>query len=145
MVTHPEYDSASKLKRALIHEKENELLRPIIQKLEKAGFLKETVALGDQKYMGICQLDETKVHHKIDIRLMPKDEYYFGILHMTGSQGFNEYMRRLAKDEGYKLNEYSLRKLNENGEPGTPIHVNSEEEIFEKLNMEYKKPEERSI
>jgi DNA polymerase beta len=145
LVTHPEYDSASKLRRALKHEKENELLKPIIEKLEKNGFLKETVALGDQKYMGICRLDESKLYHKIDIRLIPKDEYYFGILHMTGSQGFNEYMRRLAKDKGYKLNEYSLRKLDDNGQPSDPIHVNSEEEIFEKLSMEYKKPEERSI
>jgi DNA polymerase/3'-5' exonuclease PolX len=58
---------------------------------------------------------------------------------------FNKNMRKIALEKGYTLNEYSLRKLGESGIPGKSILVKSEKEIFDYLEMEFKKPEERNM
>ena len=57
---------------------------------------------------------------------------------------FNHEMRKLALTKGFTLNEYSLRPINEEGVPGKPLDVNSEEDIFNYLDLEYKLPEERN-
>ena len=44
-------------------------------------------------------------------------------------------MRSIAKKKGYKLSEYGLFDKN-----GRPFIVNSERDIFHKLNMEYIPP-----
>ena len=71
-------------------------------------------------------------------------------------------MRKIALENGYTLNEYSLRKIGSTGVlinsfnyfnnfrlflgvPGRPIPISSEEEVFEYLGMEYKRPEERNL
>ena len=48
---------------------------------------------------------------RLDIRLLPYDQYYCGILYFTGSDQFNKAMRSHALDQGFTLNEYSLRPL----------------------------------
>ena len=42
---------------------------------------------------------------------MPYDQYYCGILYFTGSDQFNKAMRSHALDQGFTLNEYSLRPI----------------------------------
>ena len=37
------------------------------------------------------------------------------------------------------------QKVGETGEVGQPLAVNSEQDIFELIGMEYKKPEDRSL
>jgi len=37
------------------------------------------------------------------------------------------------------------QKVGETGEVGQPLEVNSEQDIFELIGMEYKKPEDRSL
>ena len=48
---------------------------------------------------------------RLDIRLLPYDQYYCGILYFTGSDQFNKAMRSHALDQGFTLNEYSLRPI----------------------------------
>ena len=48
---------------------------------------------------------------RLDIRLLPFDQYHCGILYFTGSDQFNKMMRAHALDQGFTLNEYSLRPI----------------------------------
>lgn len=55
-------------------------------------------------------------------------------------------MRKLALQNGFTLNEYSLRRIDEEGNPvGKTIPVKSEREIFEKIGIDYTPPEERNF
>lgn len=48
-------------------------------------------------------------------RLIPKDQYYCGVLYFTGSDIFNKNMRTHALEKGFTLNEYTLRPLGVTG------------------------------
>lgn len=149
LITHPNYTSEltsqSKKKSNKISEHYGELLKAIVNKLEEKGFITDTMAFGDTKFMGVCRLDEEKPYRRIDLRLIPNDQYYCGILYFTGSDMFNKNMRTIALEKGFTLNEYSLRKIGTTGIPGKPISISSEKDIFDYLEMEYKKPEERNM
>lgn len=86
------------------------------------------------KYMGFSKLLDYKIR-RIDIRFIPYDSYYSGLLYFTGSGDFNKLMRRNAIEYGYKLSEYGLFDRD-----GKMIPVKSEREIFKLLDMEYKPP-----
>lgn len=75
---------------------------------------------------------------EIDVRFCNPDEFGTFILHMTGSAKFNIKMRQLAKSKGMSLSEYGI--VDENN----ILHkFTDEESIFEFLNLEYIKPEDR--
>ncbi len=70
---------------------------------------------------GVCRLppseeNPTPVYRRIDIRLIPTDQYFFGTLYFTGSDMFNKQMRANALDAGFTLNEYSIRPVGATGE-----------------------------
>ncbi len=67
------------------------------------------------------------------------------MLYYTGSQTFNHEMRKHALEKGFTLNEYSLRRVDANGRAGKPLHIKSEKEIFDYLEMDYKRPDERNM
>lgn len=52
----------------------------------------------------------------ISQRLIPKDQYYCGVLYFTGSDIFNKNMRTHALEKGFTLNEYTIRPLGVTGE-----------------------------
>lgn len=89
---------------------------------------------------GVCCLDPNeKKYRRLDIRIIPNDEYYCALLYFTGSDLFNKNMRGIALTKGYTLNEYKIAsKLD-----GAPLKVTSERDVFNYLGMEYKSPEER--
>jgi len=90
------------------------------------------------KYMGFSKFLDNPVR-RIDIRFIPYDSYHTAILYFTGSGELNKKMRQIAKDKGYKLSEYELSNI----KTKKKINVNSEEDIFKKLGMDYIKPEFR--
>ncbi|RMZ98382.1 DNA polymerase beta [Brachionus plicatilis] len=156
LLTHPNFVSSSHVKEnkksvlESIKEKSlntdpKDLLKKVIDKLIKIDFITDTLAYGDTKFMGVCSLDKKAAFRRIDIRLIPNDQFYCGVLYFTGSDTFNRNMRKIALEKGYTLNEYSLRKINASGRiPGKAEIVNSEKEIFDFLGMKYLKPEERN-
>lgn len=79
------------------------MLEPLLQLLEKQGFLKErlgntrTSDRGSEMYMGICKSKEDTFFRRIDIKVYPKDQYAFALLYFTGSDYFNRSMRLLAE------------------------------------------------
>jgi len=86
------------------------------------------------KYMGFSKLFDNPIR-RIDIRFIPFDSYFSGLLYFTGSGDLNKRMRNIAKEKGYKLSEYGL--FNNMGEM---MKVNSEQDIFKKLDMKYLPP-----
>nr|XP_033805332.1 DNA polymerase beta isoform X2 [Geotrypetes seraphini] len=97
---------------------------------------------------GVCRLQdesgESLPFRRIDIRLIPKDQYYCGVLYFTGSDIFNKNMRAHALEMGFTLNEYTIRPLGVTGVAGEPLPVQSEEDIFEYIQWKYREPKERS-
>lgn len=139
LISHP------KIKTRFQLESSPNYLRLLVENLRKKKFLVDD--LTDKnftvKYMGFCQYSEGKKKfpiRRIDMIYVPYDSFYAALLHFTGSGSFNEKIRSLAKELGYKLNEFGLFKL-KNGE--TKIKISSEKDIFEKLGLEYIPPENR--
>ena len=86
------------------------------------------------KYMGFSKLYDNMIR-RIDIRFVTYDSYYTALLYFTGSSELNQKMRHIAKTHEYKLNEYGLYDKNNN-----KININSERDVFKKLEMEYLPP-----
>ena len=90
--------------------------------------------------MGICK-DESNIHRRIDIKVYNKEEFPFALLYFTGSAFFNRSMRLFARKKGFHLSDKELVDK----KTGKKIECKNEEEIFIKLGVGYKKPEEREI
>ncbi|GAB6028468.1 hypothetical protein CHUAL_002627 [Chamberlinius hualienensis] len=137
LLTHPSFTSEKK--------KQGNLLKNVVGRLQKVDFITDVLSLGEAKFMGVCVLDKVALHRRIDIRLMPHDQYYCGVLYFTGSDMFNKHMRTIALEKGFTLNEYCIRPQGSTGVPGETLPVSSEKDVFDYLEMKYKKPEERNM
>ncbi len=74
---------------------------------------------------------------QVDLRVVSPKEYIFALHHFTGSKEHNTWMRGIAKDKGYKLNEYGMWKNEKT------ISCKKEEDIFSALGLPYVEPEMR--
>jgi DNA polymerase beta len=143
LLTHPLHTSESTKKPELLHD--------VVKRLENIHFITDTLSHGDTKYMGICQLAKKGSdasehdHRRLDIRLLPKDQFHCALLYFTGSDQFNKFMRQKALDCGFTLNEYCIRPVGSTGIPGEPLVVTSEQDVFDYIGMEYKEPSERNM
>jgi len=72
-----------------------------------------------------------------DLRVVSEAEFPFALLYFTGSKEHNVRLRGISKKKGWKLNEYGLF------EGDNPISLQSEEEIYRALNLNYIPPELR--
>jgi DNA polymerase (family 10) len=99
------------------------LSHPSIESITGSGDTKTSVVL--------------KTGMACDLRVVTDEEFPFALLYFTGSKEHNLTLRGLAKDLGYKLNEYGLFK---NEKPTT---CSSEEDIFIKLGLRFIPPELR--
>lgn len=83
--------------------------------MEKCNLIIETLSLGQTKFMGACKLNDESRTRRLDIRYTPHDQYYCSILYFTGSDMFNKKMRAHALENGFTLNEYTLRPIGSTG------------------------------
>ncbi|XP_059046320.1 DNA polymerase beta-like [Achroia grisella] len=139
LVTHPLVKVVEEKKKP-----KDQILKKLIDKLN-SSLITDTISMGDTKFMGVCRLTNKLPYRRLDIRLIPCVQYYCAVLYFTGSDVFNKNMRAHALEQGFTLNEYSLRPIGVTGVPGEPVPITSEEEIFEYINYPYKKPEERNL
>ena len=121
--------------------KNNNVLINYIHLLKNNGFIIDDITSKNiiTKYMGFCKYKNNPIR-RIDIRLIPYESIYTAMVYFTGSSNLNQNMRKIAKKLGYKLSEYGLYDDNNN-----MIYIDSELDLFNKLNMKYLKPNERSI
>jgi len=79
-----------------------------------------------------------------DLRVVSDAEYPFALAYFTGSKEHNIVMRQRAIQSGLRLNEYGLFKSDvETRDPKLLVSCRTEEEIFEKLGLDYIEPEMR--
>jgi len=80
---------------------------------------------------------KTKQGLDMDLRLVSSSSFGSALQYFTGSKEHNIALRRIAIKEGLKLNEYGLFKN------GRKIKGETEEEIYERLKMDWIPPELR--
>ena len=87
----------------------------------------------------------TENGRQVDLRIVSEKEYPAALLYFTGSKEHNIVMRQRARERGMALNEYGLFKLNDEKETDfdQPIKAQSEEQIFNKLDLNFILPEHR--
>jgi len=143
LLTHANYDSSM--------PKQPQLLKVVVEAALLTGFATDQISLGETKFMGVCRVpdelaeeDSPRPYRRLDIRLIPKDQFPCGTLYFTGSDMFNKHMRAIAIEKGFILNEYCLRFNGWTGVPGEPVPVQTEKDVFEWLGMPYQAPPERN-
>ena len=114
-------------------------LKKIVEALETHPYVIEKLALGEKKFMGICQLPGEKAR-RLDILLTPEPEYGFAVMYFTGSDKFNVEVRRIALEKGYSMNEHGFTA--KEGIAAAPLLLN-ETEIFAFLGYRYIQPKYR--
>ncbi|XP_042341213.1 DNA polymerase lambda [Plectropomus leopardus] len=126
----------------------------VLQILHDSGFLTDDLVSheenGEQKkYLGVCRLPGPgQRHRRLDIIVVPYNEFACAIMYFTGSAHFNRSMRALAKTKNMSLSEHSLNKdvvrqgsLKVYG--GTPFTTQTEKDVFSLLGIPYRQPHER--
>jgi DNA polymerase (family 10) len=76
---------------------------------------------------------------QVDLRLIEEDYWGAALLYFTGSKEHNIQLRKIAKEEGYKISEYGMFTVNEDKK----VAGSTEEEIYDKLDMQWIPPEMR--
>lgn len=129
----PVLDSLTKTPRKLSMQDVISLLRPI---------LVADLGEGEKKYAGVIRLSSSYNAHRIDIRLIAPESWYYALLYFTGSGNFNRNMRFYAlHHKNLRLNEYGLTDLSN---PSATFPAFSEADIFRYLNLRYLSPAERT-
>ena len=127
-------------------------IKPLEHTVEEYLTLEGIFILKNNKYIveGLTTQDSNKMYRcfyrlsdeypirNMDMIYVKYDSFYTALLHMTGSKHFNQWMRRIAKKQSYKLNRYSLSNNREK-----KIKINSERYIFDVLGLQYIKPQYR--
>jgi DNA polymerase (family X) len=76
---------------------------------------------------------------QVDVRLLPPDSFGAALQYFTGSKNHNVSLRQRALKQGYTLNEYGLARVEDNKR----VAGKTEEEIYEKLGLDWIPPELR--
>jgi DNA polymerase (family 10) len=82
-----------------------------------------------------------KSNTQVDLRLVSDYEYGSALLYFTGSKEHNIELRLMAKEKGWKLNEYGL--FDEKTEKR--LAGNTEDEVYHHLGLQFIPPEMREV
>ena len=117
-----------------VERKGRGVLADVISKLEGKGLIIETLNLGWSKFMGLGGMGgKGGVVRHIDIRLASVDSLEMFKLYFGSGAEFSRWIRGVAKDKGYKLNEWGL----EDRRTGKRIDDGTERGVFKKLGLDY--------
>lgn len=119
----------------------NEVYKKFVQELFDQKILIESLSNGSTKAMTISRLTPKTTPRRIDFMYSTLDEFPFSILYFTGSKGFNTVMRGKALEMGYTMNEHRILDKKTGEKPS--VQFVDEESIFDFLQLQYKKPEQR--
>jgi DNA polymerase (family 10) len=106
----------------------------IVEHIVKLTGILDVLAKGDNKV-------SLKLRNglQVDVRLLPPDSFGAALQYFTGSKSHNVTLRQRALKMGYTLNEYGLSEL----EGGAVAASKTEEEIYNRLGLDYIPPELR--
>jgi DNA polymerase/3'-5' exonuclease PolX len=114
------------------------LLQDYVQTLQKEAYIEEVLALGDHKCMAICRIHPDKPARRLDLLIVPHEEYAYSLLYFTGSDRFNVAFRQHALTRGYTLNEHVLTPIRE--DVNEAPFMETEKDIFAFLGLRYIDP-----
>ena len=111
---------------------------------------------GKNKYMGVCRMpatgaaagagDATGRARRIDMLVIPREEWACAVTYFTGSGAFNRRMRAHATERGFTLNEHALCPLDSADKgKGTPVDVADEHALFDALGLAWVAPADREL
>ena len=117
----------------------------MIDSLISKNIIKEVLSRGPTKCLVITKLPHEESYRRVDFLYTSQEEFPFAILYFTGSKIFNTVMRHEALEMGLTMNEHGLYLLGNNKKSEKVDHLfESEKDIFDYLNLEYKNPNERT-
>ena len=79
---------------------------------------------------------------QVDIRVIDASCFGAALVYFTGSKQHNVRIRRIAKNMGYKINEYGVFSVGKKGKEKS-IAGRTEEEVYHKIGMQWVPPELR--
>ena len=82
-----------------------------------------------------------------DLRVVPEKSFGAALQYFTGSKAHNIALRKIAIKKGFKLNEYGLFSAKGGPASGGKAKIiagKTEEEVYNKLGLEYIEPELRT-
>lgn len=141
LLTHPTFTAKDQNSK----KEQNKLLKKVVDYLQSNKYITDTISHGASKFMGVCKLEKVSSHRRLDLRLIPHDQYYCGVLYFTGSDVFNQQMRTQALEKGFTINEYTIRHVGSTGTPGESIEVSSEKDVFDIIDKPYVEPKDRNV
>ena len=106
--------------------------------LKKLNIIK-VLEMGENMIMALIKFPFYKYVVHVDFKFAPKKLKAFFTLYFGSGENFARKIRQIAKNKGYTLNEYGLKKDGKYIEKDFP----NEESIFKFLETEYVKPNER--
>ena len=115
-------------------------LNEVISNMITKEYIVEVLAIGDKKFMGICNCCGTS--RRLDILFTPPEEYGFALMYFTGSQEFNIKLRQKALDLGWSINEHRIVNIDQKQTREPPI-MSTEKDIFDFLGIKYIEPTKR--
>ncbi len=122
-----------------------EVFKLFIDKLIETKIIKETLAYGRKKFMGISKLNRFKTHRRIDILYTIPTQYPFALNYFTGNYEFNISFRNIAISKGLSLSEYGLTYIDGDKKGEYVDHTFlTEEDIFDYLKVDYVEPQNRN-
>ncbi len=106
----------------------------VAEYFSRLPIIAEVIAKGNTKISVVL-----KSGINTDLRIVKPIEFPHALQHFSGSKEHNTALRHLAKEQGYKVNEYGIFR----DEEETPIYCRDEVEIYQKLGLSFIPPELR--
>lgn len=115
-----------------------------IDELIKKNIILEILSRGPTKCLVMAKIPSSDSARRVDFLYTSLEEFPFAILYFTGSKIFNTVMRHQALQMGVTMNEHGLYTMKDK-KKGEKVDwtFKDEKDIFDYLNLEYKKPVER--
>ncbi|AMN83543.1 DNA polymerase beta family protein [Faustovirus] len=116
------------------------IITRLVDLLETDTNFIDVLSQGEQKITFLYR--GKAVVRQVDIFYAQPSEYIPHILYATGSAEHNEYVRGVAKQKGYRLNQIGLFKITR-GNNMKKITLHTERELYDILKIPYVEPKDR--
>jgi DNA polymerase beta len=124
-------------------DKRTKAFHAYVKALRDKQYMVEELSKGNQKNLSIVRLTPESPARRLDILVIPVEQFPYALLYFTGSQEFNVGFRKQALKKGYTLNEHEMKLTGKvEGAKAVPL-LKTEEDVFAFLGIEYKEPKKR--
>ncbi|HWR32648.1 MAG TPA: hypothetical protein VN451_03950, partial [Chitinophagaceae bacterium] len=113
---------------------EHKFWKKIIRSITQFSQVEKVLAAGQTRASLIL-----KNNVQVDIRVVPEDEFGAALFYFTGSKEHNIQLRTMAKQKGWKVNEYGVFDT----KTGRRLAGKTEAEIYSLFGLKYIPPEKR--